>query len=160
MYIYIYISCIYIYIMYIYIYHVYIYIYIMYIYISCIYIYIYIMYIYIYIMYIYIYIMYIYIYNHISKSMCELYNIYIYIHIHVQIDHPTRTCLRHTHTHRYSRRGLRLPRGEAGGGVCLPQRRLVDVQMSRSRNLVKSMASGRCNVIIPTYVYIYICMYI
>ena len=35
----------------------------------------------------------------------------------------------------------------------------MDVQMSRSRNLVKSMVSGRCNVIIPTYVYIYI-MYV
>ena len=49
-------------------------------------------------MYMYIYIYHVYIYNHLSKSMCELYNIYIYIHIHVQIDHPTRTCLRHTHT--------------------------------------------------------------
>ena len=110
--------------------------------------------------YIYIYISCLYIYIIMYNNLCVNYITYIYIH--VQIDHTIRTCLRHTHTHCCSRRGLRLPRGEAGGGVCLPQRRLVDVQMSRSRNLVKSMVSGRCNVIIPTYVYIYmyVCIYI
>ena len=78
-YIYIYISCIYIYIM-------------------CIYIYIMYIYTYIYIMYMYIYIYIMYIYIIIYQNLCVNYITYIYIHIHVQIDHPTRTCLRHTHT--------------------------------------------------------------